>query len=464
MGSRLPPGLRRVGSGTSLEVCDLTDIGRRRASNQDSRAVLQAWNGEQYRRRGWLLLVADGMGAHAAGETASALAAKYVPLAYEKHVHRSPAWALKAGIQQANAEIHAQGESTAGLRGMGTTCTTLVILPRGALVGHVGDSRAYRIRGTTIEQLSRDHSLAWEVESRRMQAGAEVIPAPPKNIITRSMGPHGRVEVDLEGPFPVEAGDVFLLCSDGLSGQVADEEMGGFAATLPLAEAARAMLGLALVRGAPDNVTLIVARAGAKEATDPTAADTPWTLAEDEPQGPPRPKLPLRTLAIAAVGLLGALVFNPWSGLMLPQGLIGGLLETFADGLARAVALVLSGVMMLLTVAGLVAAIVAMLTPDGSRAQVLKPGAMLGKGPYRSTGCKPTGALVEGIVSSVETAADGLSDQERKRALDHVATARQAAGEGNLSGAMVAAARAIDVYRRAVEDARSNDTIRTSHD
>jgi len=453
-----------VGSGTSLEVFDLSDIGRRRTSNQDSKAVLPPWNGEQYRRRGWLLLVADGMGAHAAGETASALAAKHVPLAYEKHVHRSPAWALKAGIQQANAEIHAQGESTAGLRGMGTTCTTLVILPRGALVGHVGDSRAYRIRGTTIEQLSRDHSLAWEVEARRAQAGAESIPAPPKNIITRSMGPHSRVEVDLEGPFPVVAGDIFLLCSDGLSGQVADEEIGALAATLPLNEAARALLGLALVRGAPDNVTLIVARAGPKEVTDPAATNSPWTLAEDETQGPPRPKLPLRTLAIAAVGLLGALVFNPWSGLMLPEGPIGGLLETFAVGLARAVALALSSVMGLLAVAGLVAAIVAALTPDAARTQVLKPGAMLGAGPYRSTSCEPTCALVEGIVSSIETAADGLSDRERQQALEHVATARQSAGEGSLPAAMIAAARAIDVYRRAVEDARSDDTIRTSDD
>jgi protein phosphatase len=182
-----------VGSGSSLDYCALSDIGRRRASNQDAQTVAEPYNTEQYRRRGWLLLVADGMGAHAAGEMASAIAAQQVPLAYDKNAHRPAPLALQSSMLHANAEIHARGESTADLKGMGTTCTTLVIVPRGALVGHVGDSRAYRVRGGTIEQLSRDHSLAWDMEAAREKAGGDAIPAPPKHIITRSMGPHGRL-------------------------------------------------------------------------------------------------------------------------------------------------------------------------------------------------------------------------------------------------------------------------------
>ena len=143
-----------MGSGTSLEHCDRTDVGRRRANNQDAKAVLEPWSREQYRRRGWLFVVADGMGAHAAGEMASAIAVEQVPLVYEKHAARSPLLALRMSIEQANAEIHARGESSTELKGMGTTCTVLAILPRGAIVGHVGDSRVYRIRGGTIEQLS----------------------------------------------------------------------------------------------------------------------------------------------------------------------------------------------------------------------------------------------------------------------------------------------------------------------
>lgn len=458
-GRPLPPGARCVGSGTSLQVCDLSDIGRRRASNQDARAVLPPWSGEIYRRRGWLLLVADGMGAHAAGEMASAMAAEQVPLAYEKHAHRSPPLALQAGIRHANAEIHARGESSADLRGMGTTCTALVVLPRGALVGHVGDSRAYRVRGTTIEQLSKDHSLVWEMEAKRADAGGDALPSPPKNIITRSLGPHDRVEVDLEGPFPVAEGDVFVLCSDGLSGQVADEEIGCFAATLPPDEAAAAMLGLTLVRGAPDNVTLIVARAGPKEATDPAAASTPWPLTDQEGPSPAEQKLPLVQLAFAAGGLLGALVFNPFSALMDPGGPIAGLLN---PELVKAVAWALTGVMGLLFVAGLSAAAVALLGPGETAPKGLRAGFQLGKGPYRSADCTPSAGLVEGIVASVEAAADGLSDGERQRALDHVASARQRIAANDVAAALAAATQAIAVYRASVEAARREDTSDTA--
>lgn len=450
-----------MGSGKSLEYCDLTHVGRRRASNQDSLAVLDAVSRDQYRRRGWLLLVADGMGAHAAGEQASQLAAREVPLAYDKQAQRSPPLALRASFRRANEEIHARGQSSADLRGMGTTCTAVVILPRGAIVGHVGDSRAYRVRGGLIEQLTRDHSLAWEVEARRLETGAEAMPAPPKNIITRSMGPHDRLDVDLEGPFPVVAGDVFVLCSDGLSGQVADEEIGAFAATLPIADAAAAMLGLALVRGGPDNVTLIVARAGSQEATDPAATTTPWPLVDDEASGPSTQELPVLPLVIAGVGLLGALLFNPGTELMKPDGLVGSLI---GNELAKAVGWALCGVMGLLSLAGLTVAAVAGLAPAGSPTRFLKAGGLLGKGPYRSAECTPSGGLVEGIVASVEAAADGLDDRDRRRAIDHVATARQAIAAQDFSSALAAAARAVGVYRDSVDAARREDTSPGAND
>ena len=446
-----------MGSGTSLENCALSDIGRRRASNQDSLVVVEPYNTEQYRRRGWLLLVADGMGAHAAGETASALAAQQVPLAYEKNAHRPAPLALRASLLHANAEIYTRGESTADLKGMGTTCTTLVIVPRGALVGHVGDSRAYRIRGGTIEQLSRDHSLAWDMEAARAKVGGEAIPTPPKNIITRSMGPHGRLEVDIEGPFPVEEGDVFVLCSDGLSGQVADEEIGGFAATLPPEEAAAAMLGLALVRGAPDNVTLIVAKAGPKVVTDPAAANTPWPLGEDEAPLREPGKLPWRTLAVAGLALLAALIIHPLALTHPETGLLGRLL---GPGLAEAVGWSAAAGMGLLCVGAFVAALVGSFAPPGGTAFTLKPGGRLGNAPYRSYDCSLTPGLIEGIAASVETAADGLSDRERHKALQHVVATRTAIAADTLPEAVAQAAQAIDVYRRSVEAARRDDTIR----
>ena len=107
---------------------------------------------------------------------------------------------------------------------MGTTCSSLVLLPEGALVAHVGDSRVYRVRDRRIDQLSFDHSLVWELVRRNHLTPEQANLSVPKNVITRSLGPEPNVEVDLEGPLAVRLADVYLLCSDGLSGPVNDHE------------------------------------------------------------------------------------------------------------------------------------------------------------------------------------------------------------------------------------------------
>jgi protein phosphatase len=438
-----------VGSGTSLEYCDRTDVGRRRASNQDAKAVLEPWSREQYRRRGWLFVVADGMGAHAAGETASAMAAEQVPLVYEKHAARSPILALRTSIEQANAEINARGESSLDLKGMGTTCTVLAILPRGAIVGHVGDSRAYRVRGGTIEQLSKDHSLVWELEAAHTGSPDEM-PVAPKNIITRSLGPHARVDVDLEGPFQVEENDVFVLCSDGLSGQVADDEVGLLAAMLPPKAAAAALVGLALVRGAPDNVTVIAAKAGEREVSRTAPGDEPWPLADETPVPAHREVVPWTLLAIAGGCLFAALLLYPKGPLMKSGGPLGSLLGELRD----AVAWVTFGSLLLGFAGAIVAALVNFYAPATPRIPRLAPGARVGSGPYRTYACGPTTARIEGIVASVESAADGLDDATRSHALGHVRRAREAAAGGDFGTAVTATADAIGVYARSVEAAR----------
>lgn len=446
-----------MGSGTTLQYSDVSDIGLRRHKNQDSRAVLAPWSREQFRRTGWLFVVADGMGAHAAGETASDLAVKTVPQAYQRLASRSPPLALDSSIRQANEVIHQQGEASAELRGMGTTCTALALLPRGALVGHVGDSRAYRIRGGTIEQLSQDHSLAWEVEaSFQTRGGGGPIPSTPKNIITRSLGPHPRVAIDLEGPFPIEEGDTFVVCSDGLSGQVADEEIGLIAGSLSPAEAVASLLGLALVRGAPDNVTLIVARAGRHEATGAAAAEPPWPLNPDTIVADSKRPFPAGWLAMAAGSLLGGLIAAKWvQGSGGLADIRDGRLPSGLDGLLGIAAL---GVLALTFLAAIVLA-VSRLLPGGEAASLVLPaGKQLGNGPYRSAGCKPSPELLEGIISSVESAADGLGDEERHECLEQVAAARIAARSGDHAASLAAANRGIALYRRAVEAARSDDT------
>ncbi len=254
-----------------IEHACVTDVGVRRSHNQDNHAVQLAGDDEQWRQRGHLFLVADGMGAHAVGEKASEQAAAVIPHTYHKYAPQGPAQALRKAFVEANASIHACGQQNREFEGMGTTSTALLLRPDGAWVGHVGDSRAYRVRGGVIEQLSYDHSLVWEY-ARLQQIDPDEVQDIPSNVIHRCLGPEPLVQVDVEGPHTVLPGDIFLLCSDGLSGQVSDSEIGAVASVLPPAEACRFLVDLANLRGGPDNITVLIARVGLGAESNGVAA------------------------------------------------------------------------------------------------------------------------------------------------------------------------------------------------
>ncbi|WP_397571052.1 PP2C family protein-serine/threonine phosphatase [Schlesneria sp. T3-172] len=239
-----------------------TDIGFRRKNNQDSCAVALCSLKEEWEEGGHLFVVADGMGGHAVGELASKIATDTIPHMFAKLRGRPPAVALKIAIEEANDVINERGSQNHDFMRMGTTCSTLVLCPQGAIIGHVGDSRVYRIRNSQIDQLTSDHSLLWEmIQSRKLnQKDAERLC--PRNVITRSLGPEPNVDVDIEGPFPVEPGDIFLLCSDGLSGLLSDSEIGMIAGTVPPNEACRLLVNLSNLRGGPDNITVIIVHTG----------------------------------------------------------------------------------------------------------------------------------------------------------------------------------------------------------
>jgi protein phosphatase len=267
----------------NIEYASLSDVGVRRPHNQDSHVVLLARDEKNWRNRGHVFLVADGMGAHAVGEMASELAVGIIPHTYGKHVHQGPASALRKAFVEANASIHARGQQNREFEGMGTTSTALLVRPEGAWIGHVGDSRAYRIRDSHIEQLSSDHSLVWEY-ARRQGMDPEQVHGIPSNVIIRSLGPEPLVQVDIEGPYPFRDGDIFVLCSDGLSGQVSDHELGAVAGALPAAEACRFLVDLANLRGGPDNITVVVVKVGggtqdARESGPAWYQRIPWPLA-----------------------------------------------------------------------------------------------------------------------------------------------------------------------------------------
>ncbi len=284
----------------------------RRANNQDSYAVMLAETQQSWQSHGHLFLVADGMGAHAAGELASKLASELIPLHYSKLQELTPAEALHKAITESNAEIYRRGQANIEFRNMGTTVSVLSLLPEGAVVGHVGDSRVYQLHGDRLYQLTFDHSLVWE-----MQAAGEVTDETarsgviPKNVITRSLGPNASVIVDLEGPFPVQKGDRFLLCSDGLSGQVTDEEIGAILRTLEPKYATQLFVDLSNLRGGPDNITAIVV-----EATDPRIMTSGATSLALSRRGAKK-QFSTALGIVAAVCLLAGLVLSliPDSGL-----------------------------------------------------------------------------------------------------------------------------------------------------
>ena len=255
-----------------VEYVARTDVGIRRSHNQDAHAIQRASDEDTWNRQGHVFLVADGMGGHAVGEKASEMAAAAVPMTYIKWVgQEGPARAIDRAIREANQQIHRLGESIPEFRGLGTTCTALVMREDGAWIGHVGDSRVYRIRNGHTEQLSFDHSYVWEM-ARRLRVPPESIQDVKKNVIVRSLGPDHNVVVDVEGPHPLASGDAYVLCSDGMSNMITPEETGTIVSTLPLEEAADFLIQLSNLRGGPDNITVVIARIGEIEASVSTTA------------------------------------------------------------------------------------------------------------------------------------------------------------------------------------------------
>jgi protein phosphatase len=347
----------------------LSDMGMRRANNQDSLAVMVTDDVATWATRGHLMMVADGMGAHAAGELASKLAVDNIPHTYFKLRDLYPPAALRQAIRDANTVIHAKGQSSIGFHGMGTTCSCLVLLPQGALVAHIGDSRVYRLRGKALEQLTFDHSLVWEMAAAGQMAQEDVPAYIPKNVITRSLGPHSTVHVDLEGPYNAAAGDVFLLCSDGLSGPVSDEELGAILQCMEPEEAAETLVDLANLRGGPDNISVIVARVGG----DGLPKLPPVDNLQEKPPVPPR-RAQTAPLWIAAGACLGVLTYC----------LVN---EIWPGALIAAIALAVA----------FLSALVFQTNSNGGGATIKPLGGPYGNGPYRKSTCPPNGRVVDAL-------------------------------------------------------------------
>ena len=202
-----------------------------------------------------LFVVADGMGGHAAGEVASRLAVETVLQSWTASTATRPHQALRGAVRGANAAVFSASLDRE-THGMGTTCVSLALVDGEALVANVGDSRCYLVRRRQCSQVTSDHSRVGEMVRMRLITPEQAASHPARSQLTRSLGGEPGVQVDLFRN-PLLPGDAFVLCSDGIWDLVSRAEIAQ-AVSLPTAEdAAERMVGLALDRGAPDNVTVV---------------------------------------------------------------------------------------------------------------------------------------------------------------------------------------------------------------
>ena len=419
-----------------LELAQLSDLGMRRANNQDSLTSVVTDEPDTWIQRGHLMMVADGMGAHAAGELASKLAVDNLPHAYYKSTESSPAIALRQAVHRTNEIINTKGQDSVDFRGMGTTCTCLVLVPQGALIAHVGDSRAYRLRGTSFQQLTFDHSLVWEAAAAGQSSAEGVLNALPRNVITRSLGPHKTVNVDLEGPFEVVEGDVFLICSDGLTGEVTDREIGTIVGALSAQDAAQTLVDFANLRGGSDNISVAIARVQREVNDSENSTSNPFRNNSDSPRG--RIGIRLRILILAWLAFFFVFLANDWPGATIVS----------AVGLAASV----------------VVAAVRWLVPP----QTLKPTINLngpyGNGPYRDYDCQPSQLVVEALeevakqLHKLAQQDSQLAEKKWQKIDAHQKLAAEAAKANNFS---VAVAEYCHMIRRAMQQLRGQSATMT---
>ena len=234
-----------------------TDLGCVRENNEDKFEFFQPDDEDVLATKGSLYAVADGMGGHAAGQIASEIALKTTIKAYYADSSPMVEDSLRAAIQQANGLIYDAARAISERNGMGTTLTVLVVRGEEAFIAQVGDSRCYRLRGGRIDQITDDHSWVNEQVKRGALSQDEAEMSPFKNVITRSIGNAPSVDVDVFTE-QIEAGDQFLLCSDGLSNEVTSEDMRDAMKRGSPSKAASELVALALERGGRDNCTVLI--------------------------------------------------------------------------------------------------------------------------------------------------------------------------------------------------------------
>ncbi len=246
----------------NLNVVNISDVGQKRPHNEDS-TITDSNKG--------IMILADGMGGYKAGEVASSIAVtdvyQLLKIGLDKIDNNSngsggistESILLEKAISAANLKIYNLATHENSCQGMGTTIVTCLVRENHLVVGHVGDSRMYRLRADVFEQITKDHSLIQELVDRGLYSEEEAAANTPKNLVTRALGIDTEVEVDVFEEATV-SGDIYLLCSDGLTDMVKDEEihltLSKYSANL--VQGANELVRMANQNGGKDNISVIL--------------------------------------------------------------------------------------------------------------------------------------------------------------------------------------------------------------
>lgn len=239
---------------TELKIGNLSDVGKKRTVNED-------YYGSFTGKFGNLIIVCDGMGGHKGGSTASRLAVETIKIHFENlSKNFNPSEEIKNALSKANNNIIQKALESEELKEMGSTAVVLLIKDNFAYYAHIGDSRIYLIRENKIHQLTKDHSLVQQLVDSGIIDQKAAENHPQKNVITRSLGAEGKNQPDIAEAIAIFKNDIFILCTDGLTAYLSDEELQKIATENDIQKACKIMIDLANQRGGKDNITVQIVK------------------------------------------------------------------------------------------------------------------------------------------------------------------------------------------------------------
>jgi len=244
-----------------IEAACLTDVGLQRSNNEDSCLYWEPNADEEFRRKGRLAVVADGMGGYEGGQEASRLAVETVRNIYDSAVENDLQKVLIEALGSAHRNIQRYAEEHPQFLGMGTTCTAVSIVGRQLCFAHVGDSRLYLVREAMVSRLTRDHSYVGRLVESGIVRSEDAESHPQRHILTAALGSGREVDPDFpERPIHLQEGDTLVLCTDGLWSIISEQDLGHAVQDHTPADSCLALVKMALERGGPDNITVLVLR------------------------------------------------------------------------------------------------------------------------------------------------------------------------------------------------------------